>query len=204
MNIRKFSLPIITPPFKQVLGRLGYNYKKAKVDQDILDNIKHIIQETQDLIHPVGVSLDVSILEKTEVSITLDHNIILPSQKIAKLLANCTKATLLACTIGDELGAMSKTLMHQEQLTNSVIYDAIASEAVEAMADYITGVLVNEMTLMRFKPTMRYSPGYGDLPTSMHKSILPLLQSNDIGISYDPQSYILSPEKSITAIIGWW
>jgi cobalamin-dependent methionine synthase I len=50
---------------------------------------------------------------------------------------------------------------------------------------------------------MRDSPGYGDLGTDIQPDILRLLDAGKIGIACQPESFILIPEKSITAIIGW-
>jgi hypothetical protein len=50
---------------------------------------------------------------------------------------------------------------------------------------------------------MRYSPGYGDLGTEVHSFMLPLLDAGGIGVSYHPDSFILVPEKTISAFTGW-
>jgi hypothetical protein len=88
-------------------------------------------------------------------------------------------------------------------MTRAVILDAVASEAVETFADHVNEILAREHSLSGLKPTMRFSPGYGDLRTDIHTKLLPLLESERIGIRSHPQNFILYPEKTISAVIGW-
>ncbi|MCR5275107.1 MAG: Vitamin B12 dependent methionine synthase activation subunit, partial [Clostridiales bacterium] len=47
-----------------------------------------------------------------------------------------------------------------------------------------------------------FSPGYGDLPIEVQKEFLPLLDAERrLGITLS-DSYLMSPSKSVTAIIG--
>ena len=50
--------------------------------------------------------------------------------------------------------------------------------------------------------TERFSPGYGDSPLEMQKQVLDLLDAeNKLGITLS-KGYMMSPSKSITAIMG--
>jgi 5-methyltetrahydrofolate--homocysteine methyltransferase len=203
MKLKKYFLPTILPSFNTVLGRLGYNIKKSILDEKTELMIKKEIESASLFIKPAGHSLDCRILNQTEDTITLESNISFHSQKLSKILENAKKVTLLISTIGKLLPDEAARLMKNEEITKAVILDAIGSEAVETFADYMTGVLMQENTVYGLKPSMRYSPGYGDLNMEIHKEILPLLEADKIGISCHKESYILIPEKSISAIIGW-
>ncbi len=203
MNLKKYSLPTILPSLNTVLGRLGYNFKKSILDEKTELMIKKEIESASHFIKPSGHSLDCRILNQTDDAVTLDSGISLQSKKLSKILENAEKVTLLICTIGKLLPDETARLMKNEEITRAVILDAIGSEAVEAFADYMTGVLMQENTVFGLKPSMRYSPGYGDLNTETHKEILPLLEADKIGVGCHKESFILIPEKSISAIIGW-
>jgi hypothetical protein len=200
---RAFSLPSITPPLDRVLSRMGYNRKKSILDDNILSMVAKEIEYSVPLIKPSGRTLDCLVKKIEKGTVAMDCGIKFRSVKLSKIMANASRATLILCTIGNLLPGKTTELLNEGLMTRALITDAIGSEAVEAFADYITGVLKQERSLLRMKKTIRYSPGYGDLGTEVHKSMLPLLDSKSIGVSYLPDSFILIPEKTISAIIGW-
>ncbi len=84
--------------------------------------------------------------------------------------------------------------MAEEQIRAELAADAAAENAVAA--DTKSG---------RTAPlymTSRFSPGYGDSPLEMQEQVLDLLDArNQLGITLS-KGYMMSPSKSITAIIG--
>lgn len=203
MNIRRFELPVILPDVKTVLGRLGYNPNKSQLEEALLNNIRSEIFGAGAAIHPVGHALEEPLKSANNGIVSTVSGLNFKSMKLCDLLQGVNTITLMVCTIGNQLKELSESLSASGQMTRAVILDAIASEAVEAFADYITEVLTREKGLLRLKPTMRFSPGYGDLKTDVHREMLPLLESDKIGIRFHPDNFILFPEKSISAVIGW-
>jgi hypothetical protein len=197
-------LPSIEPLLDDVMRRLGYNAKKTIADEDTIRLVYDLITQAVNLTKPVGNTLDLNLYEIIENKIHLEKGITLVSGKLAGVLSNCRKITLIAGTIGQRLPERIKEELKNERLLESVILDASASEAVEAFINYIQRVLEQENHIQGFKPSMRYSPGFGDLKIEVQKLILPLLEADKIGITYNPENFILQPEKSITAIIGWY
>ncbi len=201
--VRAFRLPTILPKLENVMGRLGYNPKKTRLDDVTRELILSEMDYARPHIHPAGHTRDNRIERRDNGSVFLESGIELKSSKLAGILAKAEKVTVLACTIGDELKQRFDKEAKGEQLTRAVILDAIASESVEAFADHITDILAQEYNYSGYRPTMRFSPGYGDFKTAIHSILLPFLDADKAGISSDPVTHILSPEKTISAVIGW-
>jgi len=87
-------------------------------------------------------------------------------------------------------------------LSRSVVFDATASEMVDASLDWIMGYL--KQSLLRGNKILmqkRYSAGYGDFSLENQKTIHRLLELDRMGVKIT-ESCILVPEKSVTAIAG--
>ncbi len=124
---------------------------------------------------------------------------ILLGEDIKTLLNSSENIILMAVTLGREIEMLTRKYSFSD-LARSVILDATASAGVESLANDI-----NEELSKIYKPmylTDRFSPGYGDLPISVQKNFLNLLNAEkDLGIT-TTGSGIMVPRKSITAIIG--
>lgn len=203
MPVREMVLPTILPSLQNVLGRMGYNPNKTELDGSIRDRIIEAVQWAGQFIHPAAHVLDLNILKKETGLVLLEEGLALHSEKLTHILSGAQSVSLMVCTIGNALKDKTAEDSNAGNMTRAVILDAIASEAVEAFADYITEILARERGLQGLRPTMRYSPGYGDLQTDIHRDLLPLLEADKIGISHHPDNFILFPEKTITAVVGW-
>lgn len=203
MPVREFILPTLLPPLNHVLGRLGYNPNKTEMDEVIRGQIIETIQWAGGYIHPAAHVLDVNIVKKQADITVLEGGLPLQSAKLSAILADAVSVSLLVCTIGNKLKEQAVKASDAGEMTRAVILDAVASEAVEAFADQITEILSRERQLQGLRPTMRYSPGYGDLKTDIHHALLPLLEAEKIGVRHHPGNFILTPEKTVTAVIGW-
>ena len=87
-------------------------------------------------------------------------------------------------------------------LAKSIIMDSAATTFVERTCDYVQEIIEKEVKKSGKYITMRYSPGYGDLPLECGKEILNILQSQKkIGLTTS-SSGLMIPRKSVSAIIG--
>ncbi len=109
------------------------------------------------------------------------------------LSGDCT-AYIFAATVGvgaDRLIARYSPILP----SRAVITDGCATAAIECFCDYIC------TEVFKTQAQARFSPGYGDLPLEMQKDILSLLNASlNIGLSMT-DSYLLTPTKSVTAIV---
>ncbi len=115
------------------------------------------------------------------------------SKDLAKNLAGCCEVVLFAATVGvvpDRLIARYSRLSPAKAL----MFQAIGAERVEALCDAFCAEMGGK------KP--RFSPGYGDLSMVVQKEIVGLLDcSKRIGVTLN-ESLLMSPTKSVTALMG--
>ena len=120
---------------------------------------------------------------------------------IAAHLAGAGHVALLACTLGFECERHLRCAMARSALDGAVA-DAACSALVEAatdLMDRMVGEAAREAGLGR---TRRFSPGYGDLPLSSQGAIVTSLNARRLcGISVTAED-LLTPTKSVTALIG--
>ncbi|MEJ5284661.1 MAG: hypothetical protein ACP5Q5_08945 [Brevinematia bacterium] len=199
---RSFQLPYILPEEEDVIKRLNYNPKKTLLTEDIYSIIKKEIETSKGFISPRGITYEFIIKSNQDNKVFLE-DIEIVSKKLSDVLKNSNKITIIAATIGEEITKEVEKRLKEENYTAAVILDAIGSEAIESFVDYIQNILEREKKLSGYKPTMRYSPGYGDLSLDFNAYILDKLSTKEIGLTIHPETKILKPEKSITAIIGW-
>ncbi|NLW42165.1 MAG: methionine synthase, partial [Tissierellia bacterium] len=124
---------------------------------------------------------------------------ILLGEGIKDLLSTSRKVVLMGVTLGREIEMLTRKYSFSD-LVRSVILDATASAGVESLANDINDEIEKIYEPMYL--TDRFSPGYGDLPISVQKKFLSLINGEkDLGIT-TTESGIMIPRKSITAIIG--
>lgn len=118
------------------------------------------------------------------------------SESLARNLGCCKECFVMAVTLGGSVDYMLKRLA-VTSLSEHYITDALASALAESAADSAENIITNgRMTVPRF------SAGYGDLSIETQPEILELLMANKyLGIALS-RSYLMTPQKSITAIIG--
>ena len=118
------------------------------------------------------------------------------SKNLYNNLKGCSFAVILAVTAG--IG-VDRLLGRLELLSKSkcFITDAISSAAIESFCDY-----ANQTIDEKYETKPRFSPGYGDLPLEIQPDILNFLSADKtLGITLN-ESLLMTPVKSITAIIG--
>lgn len=122
------------------------------------------------------------------------------SSDLKKCLVGCDEIILFAATVGLEIDRLIKRYGISEPSV-SLCLQAIGSERVEALCDRFCHDLTREYEgVAILRP--RFSAGYGDLPLSLQKNIFSALSCDKhIGITLN-ESMIMSPSKSVTAIIG--
>ncbi len=120
----------------------------------------------------------------------------IPSYSLKKLLAGCSSVYVAAITLGIDADIYINRLGITSG-AGSFVADAVASSLGEAAMDYVNNLLEKEAPLTR-----RFSPGFGDFELKWQESVLGFLRAdNHIGIKLGA-NYVMSPRKSVTAIMG--
>ena len=123
------------------------------------------------------------------------------SEDLEKHLKDCDTYYLFAATLGvgiDRLIAVHGRISPVKGL----LLQALGAERIEALCD----TFCEEIEALESEGgktlTMRFSPGYGDLPLEIQTDIFRILDCNRrIGLSLN-KSLLMSPSKSVTAIFG--
>ena len=123
------------------------------------------------------------------------------SADLSKCLKNCDKILLFAATVSLELDRLILRYGKSEPSV-SVCLQAIGAERIEALCDAFCKEMKAEYATLEKSLRPRFSAGYGDLPLELQRDIFKALGCDKrIGLTLN-DSMIMSPTKSVTAIIG--
>lgn len=119
------------------------------------------------------------------------------SSDLAKALCGYRKALLFAASIGVEIDRLIKKYSHIAP-SKAVLFQAIGAERVESLCDVFCDEIKKEHKSMG----NRFSPGYGDFSIEFQREIFGILCcGKNIGVSLG-DNLIMSPSKSVTAVVG--
>lgn len=177
----------------EALRYMGY---KAKVPPDEIEGLFSLCMNLlRDAVSYKACFTSVPLKLLGDGKIDLGFGVV-QSYNLEKNLAGCGEAYLFAATAGIAVDRLIMRYSRTEP-SKSVVIDAIASAAVEGWCNKINAEMKQNSNT---KP--RYSPGYGDLTLKHQKDILEYLDAQrKIGITLS-QSLLMSPTKSVTAIVG--
>ena len=121
------------------------------------------------------------------------------SRDLKQHLEGCGEILLFACTAGAETDrriARAKLLSP----ARSLLMHAIGAQQVEGGCDRLCERLARQFPDRLL--TDRFSPGYGDLTLEMQRDVMAALDcGRTVGITLT-DSLLMTPSKSVTAIIG--
>ena len=123
------------------------------------------------------------------------------SASLAGHLAGCRRVILLAATVGLPL---DRLIAREGRLSpaRGLMLQAIGAERIEAICDRFSAETERRMQEAGLCCRHRFSPGYGDLPLAFQAELFSLLDcERAIGLTLTG-SGLMSPTKSVTAIIG--
>lgn len=190
-----------SPKKERIFLRLGYHQKTTKINQRDLAMIENAIQTGLNLCHNQGAYVRLEIENRTETEVSC-NGCCFQSLSLAKLLSNSMELVLMGVTIGPEIGQRVSEEILKGDATLGVILDATASQAADAILDWMMDFINNILNKEGKRLTKhRYSPGYGDLPLENQKQIFEQLRLEKLGMQLT-DSLMLIPEKSVLAITG--
>ena len=125
--------------------------------------------------------------------------LVLMGKDIENHLSGCKKVVLMCATISSGVDKLIRASQISD-MTKTIILDSLASVAIEQVCNIVEEEIKSEFS--GFNQTWRFSPGYGDFPIEIQKDFLDALNApKRIGLMAT-QSSILTPRKSVTAVIG--
>lgn len=188
---------------QHVLKLLRYDKNKTVLDDSTKRLIETLVRVSRKLIIPKAIYRDFPIKRINKNAVILEGtNYDLLGKSTVHRLLNAKKVTLAVCTIGQNLEREIKFQSDHGAMSKAVILDAIGSVAAEFIINEINNTISAKAHVQGYKTTMRFSPGYGDWQLKEQKGLLKLLNASSIGISLD-KSFLMCPQKSVSAAIGW-
>lgn len=181
---------------QEILRYLGYPAGNAP-DPEVAALIRQCSTRLLETARPKYIE-NIFPLNHTEGAVMLSgSDIRLTGNAITNHLQNCTQCVIMAATLGIE----ADRAIRQAQLsimTEALVMDACATAFIEAVCDEAEAEINQKYGPCNF----RFSPGYGDLPITLQKDLLAILQAEKkIGLHVNT-SNLLIPGKSVTAILG--
>ena len=122
------------------------------------------------------------------------------SRGLAKNLQGAKYAVIFCATVGL---AVDRIIGKYSVISPSLalLCDAVGAERIEALCDAFEQEIIVDLGEC-YELCHRFSPGYGDLEISLQKEIFNLLKPERyIGVTLN-ESLMMSPSKSVSAIIG--
>lgn len=182
---------------KETIRYLGYG--GHEVEERVLLRIKKCFEELSQVIAKKSIYriFDLAIKNHTICIGTMK----IESRNLEKNLKGCESAVVFGATLG--MGV--DRLMHKYTLTDmskAVILQACAAAELEDYCDFCQDEIVAMMKKENKYVRPRFSPGYGDFDIRHQDNIIRMLElPKTIGLTMT-DSYMLTPIKSVTAVMG--
>lgn len=134
-----------------------------------------------------------------EDGVRLNGGLLLGGQELKQHLEGCQKAAVFCATLGADADALIRRTQYRD-MAQALALDCAAGALVEQLCDRIEEHIHAQYPGLH--SPYRFSPGYGDLPLGVQCALLDLLDAHRlIGLSVT-DSCILTPRKSVTAVLG--
>ncbi|OEH87013.1 hypothetical protein BHU72_01800 [Desulfuribacillus stibiiarsenatis] len=201
-----FSHVPITVNRSEVVRYLGFKKNKSESSDEINSLLDSMIQQSKYLITPQGIITTLAITDKDPEQWKMECDggkYVIVGEKIYKHLETCEKLTLMTVTIGEAIDHEIDELFTKNEPTKALVLDAIGSDSVERVADYVNDYVIKEAKRKGYDTRFRFSPGYGGWSVEHQRDIITFLQTDQIGVRITEYCQLI-PRKSVTALIGWF
>ncbi len=183
-------------PERELCSRLGFLGERT-IPPQFKDRVDSALSRTRGIAKPTALVIDLKAIPHQQ---GLGFGEIVIYGSLAKKhLAGCSEISVILLTLGGEFDRLIYS--DPEDQLGSFFLDGIGSE----LAEY--SVREVDRILRARRPDMvgssRISPGYGDLPLSLNRDIVRIIDGGDIGVFIVDGSFEMSPRKTISAFIGW-
>lgn len=182
---------------QETMRYMGIEHGEA--DGQVLDAARRAIQSVKEAASPQAVwhsfPLDV---HGTKVSF---GGVCIESCLLVRFLT-CRGTSKSIALFASTLGPRVDSLIRREGARNALLACALqgaGAAAIESFADK-TCIHIHKECKDKIN-TLRYSPGYGDVPLEVQKVFFTLLDCRKIALTL-MDTLVMAPEKSVTAFVG--
>ena len=168
----------------------------------ILTLIDDYVKNVDCLIEPASSYTILNIDSIENDRIYIEGDITFKSQVIADALKHCDKIAIFLVTIGDHLEEISRKLAEDGLVLQAAVLDAIGSDAVEKVADFVQQKIRTISSYWKLVINQRrFSPGYCDWGIEQQEILFRAIDNNSIEVSLTDE-YLMIPRKSLSGIFG--
>lgn len=185
--------------YREIYRYLGYG--KNTPDNSTQKLIEGCVAELKEVANPKSIwqIFNLEIIPHDNILQFVDMTV--SSRNLTKNLTGCHQVILFAATLGSQVDVLLKRYSLL-QVSKAVVMQAAAAAMIEGYCDTLNGELKDEFKARGLYLRPRFSPGYGDFSLEHQSEILAILDApKKIGLTLT-DSYIMTPSKSVTAIIG--
>ncbi|MDD3403824.1 MAG: vitamin B12 dependent-methionine synthase activation domain-containing protein [Hespellia sp.] len=183
---------------REAIRYLGYG--KNAVDEKTLSLISKTFQSLESVAVKKSIYRIFNIVHEDENNFSIGK-VHIHSRNLGKNLRGCNKIVLFGAT----LGAGVDLLMNRYNITDmaqAVIMQSCAAALLEEYCDECQDAIAAKLSLEQLYLRPRFSPGYGDFDISYQKPLMMILDcAKTIGLTMT-DGYMMTPTKSVTAVIG--
>ena len=183
---------------KEIRRYLGYGRNEG--DERVNGLIEECVKELSSAAAPKCISriYPLKLFSGEEIDFTVFRT---KSRNLSRNLKDCSQVILFAATLGTGVDM----LLHKYtklQMSKAVIMQAAAAAMIEEYCDEENVLLKQNYEEKGLYLRPRFSPGYGDFGLECQKEITAALEtSKRVGIMLT-DSLLMTPSKSVTAVIG--
>ena len=188
---------------KEVERYLGYRGLNS-VDEGISKTIDECIEEMSEKVTPryTYKTFPITFKDSNDGSKECEFaGIHVGEGALFKNLKGCKEIVLMAVTLGPVPDMLVRRAEVRDML-KAYIYQAVGAAMAEAWCEEVNEMIRREAADRGFFTRPRFSPGYGDFPLEVQKDFERILNMpKTVGITLS-ESLLMTPTKSITAVIG--
>lgn len=171
-------------------------------DVELENEIESCIEEVKSLSHVKKTYLTFTIEIKDDKIYVNNTNLIFEGKDIYNHLKNCEEIAIMLVSLGHLIDRKIK-YYQKSSMYKSVMFNAVAAEYIELHCDELNKEINELAAKSEYKTNFRYSPGYGDFPLEIQRSLLRVLNSEKFGVTAT-EGNMMNPSKSVTAVIGFY
>lgn len=197
---------------KEIERYLGY-HGVTTIDEEVSKRIDECLAELQENVNPKYTYKTFPIQWKFSYKFIPEENrkeknttcefsgITVKSGNLLRNLDGCSEIVMLAVTLGNAPDMLVRKAEVRDML-KAYTFQAVGAAMAEAWIDEINIKIIEEAKARGLHARPRFSPGYGDFPLEVQKDFERILEMpKTIGVTLS-DSLLMTPTKSITAVIG--
>lgn len=172
---------------KEILRYAGAGENSSEIDKAIDECIEEISEK---LVYKVCFC-----------ELPIEDFVVYESRDLGKNLEDCSSVVIFCATVGMEIDRLIARYSSISPL-KALLFQAIGAERIESLCNLFNNEITEQKKAVGRTTRPRFSAGYGDFLLDAQKDIFKILEpSKRIGVSLN-ESLLMSPSKSVTAIIG--